>query len=68
MLRSREAVDQPAARANAFGVLWKQRLDSAGNGRGDFAVELLVDDRFQQRLENTLRGFRLPGGKGRNGS
>ena len=41
------------------GVVGKQRLHATEDGRGDFAVELLIDDGLQQRLEDALRGFHL---------
>ena len=54
-----KAVDQSAAGANALGVLGEQRLHARGDGGRNFAVELLIDDRLQQRLEDALRGFLL---------
>ena len=59
LLGRREAVDQPAASADAPGVLREQRFHPAGDGGRNFSVELLINDGLQQRLEDALRGFLL---------
>ena len=41
------------------GVLGEERLHAAEDGGRDLAVELLIDDGFQQRLEDALRGLHL---------
>src|ERR1019366_8749577 len=51
--------DQSSAGAKPLGIFGEQRLHARGEGGRNGAVELLVDHRLQQRLEDALRGFLL---------
>src|SRR5664280_3798601 len=59
LFRAGKTGDQPSAGAKAPPVLGKQRFYARGDDCGDLAVELLIDDRLQQRLEDALRGLLL---------